>query len=276
MQPLPSLSQRWEAFFAGLGLRLLAAVGILLLGLLLARLAGAGLRGALQRTPLRRRTLLVNFLTRTAVTVIVVFAGVTALGHLGVNIGPLIAGIGITGFIVGFAFKDSLSNLAAGLLLLFYQPFDEGDFVEIGGTQGTVLDMSVAATELKMADGRLAIIPNSRIWNASIINFNKLGRRRLEWRLAVPQPAAAGVLAEVARQTVAADARVLREPAPQVQLEQLGEAVLELGVRAWVAPADFAAVASELGRALAERLEEARGEPPSGRRVAVQLRTPAM
>ncbi len=170
---LPALESWLRITFAAFGLRLLTALGVLLAGALLARLAAAAARTAMERTPLRRRGLLVNFLVRTTRVVVLVFAGVVALGELGVEIGPLIAGIGITGFIVGFAFKDSLSNLAAGLLLLFYEPFDVGDDVEVSGVRGTVLDMSIAATELRMEEGPLAIVPNSKIWNAPIINRSR-------------------------------------------------------------------------------------------------------
>lgn len=161
------------ANLALLGMRALAALAVLLVGWIAAAALGAAAGAAMRRTPLRQRELLVNFLTRTVRTVVIVFAGVIALGELGVDIGPLIAGIGITGFVVGFAFKDSLSNLAAGLLLLFYQPFDVGDTVEVSGIKGRVLDMSVAATELRREDGHLAIVPNSKIWNAPIINYSR-------------------------------------------------------------------------------------------------------
>lgn len=168
------LGQWLELNLASFGLRLLSALAVLLVGAALARAAGAAAGAALNRSPLRRRVLLVNFLSRVAGTTVLVLAGVVALGELGLDIGPLIAGIGITGFVVGFAFKDSLANLAAGLLLLVYEPFEVGETVEVGGLKGRVLDMSVAATELRMEDGKLAIMPNSRIWNAPIINYSRV------------------------------------------------------------------------------------------------------
>lgn len=170
----PSVETWLRVNLAAFGLRLLAATVVLIIGVALAGVAGRAIGAAIGRTPLARKALLVRFLSRTARVVVLVFAGVVALGELGVDIGPLIAGIGIGGFVVGFAFKDSLSNLAAGLLLLFYEPFDLGDAVEVDGTRGRVLDMSIAATELRMEDGHLAIIPNSRIWNARIVNFSRL------------------------------------------------------------------------------------------------------
>lgn len=148
------------------------ALAVLIGGFIVARLAGSAARAALARSPIGSRGLLVNFLEKAVRMTVMVVAGVIALGQVGVEIGPLIAGIGITGFVVGFAFKDSLSNFAAGLLLLFYQPFDLDDVVEISGQTGRVVEMSVVATELRLEDGRRAIIPNSKIWNGPIINHN--------------------------------------------------------------------------------------------------------
>ena len=237
------------------GTRLLGAVAILLVGLLAARLAGAAARRAMLRTPLRSRGLLVNFLTRTVRTVVVVFAGVVALGELGLDIGPLIAGIGITGFVVGFAFKDSLSNLAAGLLLLFYQPFEVGDFVDAGGQTGSVRDMSIAATELKLPDGRLAIVPNSKIWNAAIVNYNRLGMRRIEWTMGVPYAADIGRAMQALRDALAADPRVLADPAPEFVVTGISDSKVELAVRGWVAPGDVGEATSDVRLALKATLD---------------------
>lgn len=255
---------------ARFGVGILAAIAVLVVGLFVARVAASATRAALSRTPLRDRGLLVNFLARTVRVVVVVLAAVTALGQLGVNIGPLIAGIGVTGFVVGFAFKDSLSNLASGLLLLFYQPFEVGDFVEVSGTTGTVIDMSVAATELKMPDGRLAIVPNSKIWNAAIINYNRLGKRRIEWAVGVAYDADLGVTIQALQDVLAAEPRLLPDPAPQIVTTALGESSVDFAVRAWVAPKDFGDVSSDVRRAIKEMLDQRGLEIPFPHRVLVQ------
>jgi small conductance mechanosensitive channel len=266
----PSISSWLEINLAVLGMNLLAAVLILLVGVFIAQLAGRATQAAVMRTPMRTRKLLVNFLSRTASTVVLVFAGVIALGALGLDVGPLIAGIGITGFIVGFAFKDSLSNLAAGLLLLFYQPFEVGDFVEIGGISGGVRDMSIAATEIRMPDGRLAIVPNSRIWNAPIINFNRLGERRIEWTVGVAYGSDLSAALQVLRDVLTADERILETPAPHVVVNALGESSVELVARAWVRPADFLNVNSDTRRTLVEALAGAGISIPFPHRVVLQ------
>lgn len=266
----PSLTRWLEINLAALGMNLLSGVLIMIVGVVLSQVAGRATSAAVMRTPMRTRKLLVNFLARTATTVVLVFAGVLALGAIGLNVGPLIAGIGITGFIVGFAFKDSLANLAAGLLLLFYQPFEVGDFVEIGGISGGVRDMSIAATELKMPDGRLAIVPNSRIWNAPIINFNRLGERRIEWTVGVAYGSDLSAALQVLRDVIAGDERILETPAPQVVVNGLGESSVDLVARAWVKPSDFLNVTSDTRRRLVESLAGAGIGIPFPHRVIVQ------
>lgn len=271
MQTLvPSVESWLEISLAAFGLKVLTAVIILTVGAAVAHAAGKASRAAALRSPLRPRQLLVNFVSRTARTVVLVFSGVLALGALGLDIGPLIAGIGITGFIVGFAFKDSLSNLAAGLLLLFYQPFEVGDFVEVGGITGAVRDMSIAATELKMPDGRLAIVPNSRIWNANIINFNRLGQRRIEWTVGVAYGTELGGALQALREVLTGDERILAEPPPHVVVQGLGESAVELVARGWVTPSNFLNVSSDTRRAMKEALDRAGIQIPYPHRVLVQ------
>ncbi|CAN5626234.1 small-conductance mechanosensitive channel MscS [soil metagenome] len=270
----PNNVDRWlDISLAAFGMNLLAAVLILVVGIVLAQLGAKAVRASVLRTPMRNRGLLVNFFARATSAVILVFAFVLALGALGLDVGPLIAGIGITGFIVGFAFKDSLSNLAAGLLLIFYQPFEVGDFVEIGGISGSVRDMSIAATELKMPDGRLAIVPNSRIWNAPIINFNRLGERRIEWAVGVAYGSDLNAALEALRGVITADERILSEPAPHFVVNGLGESSVDLVVRAWVRPANFLAVTSDTRRALLDGLAAAGVSIPFPHRVLVQAST---
>jgi small conductance mechanosensitive channel len=267
----PTDLDRWlDISLAAFGMNLLAAALIVAVGIVLAQVGAKAVRVSVLRTPMRNRGLLVNFFARATSTVILVFAFVLALGAIGLDVGPLIAGIGITGFIVGFAFKDSLSNLAAGLLLIFYQPFEVGDFVEIGGISGSVRDMSIAATELKMPDGRLAIVPNSRIWNAPIINFNRLGERRIEWGVSVAYGSDLSAALEALRGVIASDDRILSEPGPHFVVNGLGESSVDLVVRAWVRPVNFLAVTSDTRRAILDALAAAGVSIPFPHRVLVQ------
>jgi len=250
---------------------LFVATVILVVGIVLAGVAARATVRGMQRFPhLRSKQLLINFLARTARITVLVLAGIVALGQVGVDVWPFIAGIGVAGFIVGFAFKDSLSNMASGILLLFYQPFDIGDFVEAGGTTGSVLDMSVVATELRTPDGRLAVVPNSRIWNDSIINFNRLGKRRIEWSVGVSYDADIGSALETLQEVLRGDARILDDPAPHFVVDDLADSSVKLVVRAWVEPGDFLGVTSDTRRAFKEALDARGVEIPFPQRVVHQ------
>jgi small conductance mechanosensitive channel len=277
MNNLMTGMEAWLRFgVAAFAVNLLIAFLILVAGIILARLAAEGTTRSLTRIEkLSAKRLLVNFLARTAKLSVLVLAVILAVGQVGIDVMPLVAGIGVLGFVVGFAFKDSLSNLAAGLLLLFYQPFDQGDFVEAGGQMGTVMDMHVAATELRAPDGRLIVMPNGRIWNAPIINFNKLGQRRIEWKVGVSYGSDIGATLETLQEVVETEERILTEPAPHFVVDELADSSVNFVVRAWVVPKDFLGVTSDTRRRFKEALDARGLEIPFPHRVIVHPDTPS-
>ncbi|RME04366.1 MAG: hypothetical protein D6805_03335 [Planctomycetota bacterium] len=116
-----------------------------------------------------------DFLTRAARLggrVLVLIIGLSALG---VDIGPLVAGVGVTGFVVGFALKDTLSNFSAGLMLLIYRPFEKGDTIEVLGKKGVVEAIEVPVTVLCLEDGERVFVPNSKIWGSLLVNYSRKG-----------------------------------------------------------------------------------------------------
>jgi small conductance mechanosensitive channel len=124
-----------------------------------------------------------------------------------------------------------------------------------------------------MPDGRLAIVPNSRIWNAPIINFNRLGERRIEWAVSVAYGSDLNAALEALRGVIAADERILSEPGPHFVVNGLGESSVDLVVRAWVRPANFLAVTSDTRRAMLDALAAAGVSIPFPHRVLVQAST---
>jgi len=155
---------------AQFGLRLAAALAILVGGWLLTviavRLANRLWRISRFEVP----QIIAEFAEKTIKVTVWALAGIIALGQLGVNIGPLIAGFGVTGFIVGFAMQQTLSNFAAGFMILLYRPYDIGHSVEIGGTKGTVEDINLTMTIMRDENGNKLVVPNGRIWGNIIRN----------------------------------------------------------------------------------------------------------
>ena len=110
-----------------------------------------------------------------------IFVGILfALSQLGISLGPLLAGLGIAGFIIGFALQDSLSNFASGMMILVYRPFDVGDFVEAGGVTGKVDRMSLVNSTFKTLDNQVVVVPNNVIWQNVIINLTAQRTRRVD------------------------------------------------------------------------------------------------
>lgn len=147
----------------------------------------------------------------------------------------LIAGLGIAGFTIGFALQDVAKNFVAGILLLIQQPFEIGDSIEVADFGGTVLDISLRATELRTWDGRRVFIPNGDIFVSPIVNFSRAMRRRIEISIGVAPDSDLDHVARVTLDTIAKSVSgVLTDPAPQVVFSQFGESTIDIKVLYWI------------------------------------------
>ena len=161
------------------------------------------------------------------------------LAQLGISLGPLLAGFGVVGFILGFAMQDSLSNFAAGMMILFYRPYDVGDLVDIAGAFGKVENMSLVSTSILTVDNQKLVVPNSKIWGDIIKNVTDQNVRRVDMTFGISYgddiPHAERVLAAI----LADNDKVLDEPEPVVRLHTLGESTVDFVVRPWVKTEDY-------------------------------------
>ena len=219
-------------------MRLAAAAVILILGALVIRLIVAAVGKAVERGG-RGNTLFAAFVKGVTSKVCWAVLIVTVLGKLGVNVGPIVAGLGITGFILGFAFQESLGNLASGLMIAINEPFKIGDYVVVAGLEGTVLKVDMMATELATADNKKVVIPNKSAWGAPITNFSALGRRRVDIKIGIDYASDVGKAIEVALKALASVPGVLRDPAPSVSVASLDDSQVTLNVRPWSAGGDY-------------------------------------
>jgi small conductance mechanosensitive channel len=240
--------------FTGLGLQLLGALLILLIGIwLAARLANVCAR-ALERAKVDPT--LGGFLRNLIYGVLVALLVVMALQQAGVPSAPLVAALGASGLAIGLAMQGSLSNLAWGVLLIVFRPFRIGDYVSAGGVEGTVESINLMHTLLLLPDNREAIVPNAKIGADAIVNFNRRGSRRFELRVGIGYKDDLGAALDTVRGLLDADARILKDPAAGVWTESLGASSVNLVLRGYTSVADNWPVQTDLLRAIKERLED--------------------
>ena len=176
---------------------ILFAAVILVIGAIVIRLIVAAVGRAMKKSG-RGGTLLDTFVCNVTSKVCWVILLVTVLGKLGVNVGPIVAGLGVTGFILGFAFQESLGNLASGLMIAINQPFKIGDYVVVAGLEGTVKQVDMMATVLSTGDNKKVVIPNKSAWGAPITNFSALGRRRVDIQIGIDYSSDVGKAIKIA------------------------------------------------------------------------------
>jgi len=238
----------WLAVLEQWGLRLGAALVLLVAGLWLARVLSSALERALTRANVD--PMLRSFLRNIAYFAGVIVVAVAALTQVGVPPASLIAVLGAAGLAIGLALKDSLSNFASGVMLIMLRPFRTGDFVQIAGLEGEIEQVRVFQTQMRTIDNRIIVLPNSQITTAPIINFTARPHRRIDLTVGVDyeddlQQAKAALLS-----VAAASSRVLPEPAADVLVSALAESSVNLVLRVWVATPHVLFAKSELLEAI--------------------------
>ena len=222
---------------------LLAAALILVVGWLVIKLIDALVRRALMRGK-AKQTLFINFACSVVTKVCWAVLLIMIAGRLGVNVAPLIAGLGATGFIIGFACQESLGNLASGMMIAINEPFKVGDVVDAAGHTGCILEVNMMATVMKTADGKRIVIPNKSVWGGPIVNYNTLGLRRVDLQVGIDYGEDVTKAIDVIRETVSRIPGVLADPAPGVAVASLNDSAVQINVRPWVKSADYWPIAS--------------------------------
>jgi small conductance mechanosensitive channel len=181
----------------------------------------------------------------------------TALGTLGVPTTNFLAIVGAAGLAVGLALKDSLSNFAAGVMLVFFRPFKAGDFIEAGGAAGSVDSIRIFNTVIVTGDNRVITIPNSLIYADTITNFSARDTRRIDLIIGIGYSDNIGKALDIIRQLLAAEQRVLKAPEPTLLVLELGASSVDLAVRPWVNSADYWHTRSDLLKNIKQAFDDA-------------------
>lgn len=210
---------------------IVAAVVILVIGMTIARIIANAANRLLQARHIDPTV--ADFLSALVRYGIIAFTLIAALGRIGVQTTSVIAILGAAGLAVGLALKDSLSNLAAGVLLVIFRHFRSGEFVDLGGIMGTVMNVQIFSTTLKSADGKMVVVPNGKIITGNIVNFSREPVRRNEFIIGVSYDADVDQVLTLLREVVDADSRVLQDMGVQIGLNELAASSMNFVVRCW-------------------------------------------
>jgi len=235
--------------------QLLSFVLVLLAFWVLARIGRGAMKRGLKRSKLRISSLARDFFIKTTGRLIMLLGLIIAIAQLGIEVGPLLAGLGIAGFVIGFALQDTLSNFASGMMILVYRPFDVGDVIEAGGVTGKVDQMNLVSTMILTFDNQLLIVPNKQVWGGIIRNVTHQDKRRVDMTFGIGYsddiPKAEKVLTEI----ITSHEKVLKDPEPIVRLHTLGESSVDFVVRPWSNTVDYWDVYWDITREVKQRFD---------------------
>ncbi len=239
---------------AAYGIKVIAAIVILVVGIWLAR----RVESLFAKTLIKKEidATLVKFFANILHGAIVVFVVVAAISKLGIETTSFAAVVASAGLAIGLALQGSLSNFAAGVLLILFKPFKVGDAIKAGGEMGAVVEIGLLATELKSFDNIKLVMPNSTIMSGAITNFSANPTRRIDMLIGVGYGDDLNKARQIILDLIKADERILQEPEPQVLVSNLGESSVDFVVRPWVNSPDFWATKCDLTQKIKEKFDE--------------------
>ena len=214
------------------GLDLVGAIALLVVGWFAAGWVRRKLRKALLLLPQFDR-MVAALLSNLARYVILILVLVAVLAQFGVQTASILAVLGTIGLGIGLALQGTLSNIAAGFMLLFLRPFKVGDYIDAEGISGTVVEVGLFATELTTYDGIFLAVPNNQIWSRSILNYSRLPTRRMDIVVSISYDDDTAKAMTALEDLVNYDDRVLQDPRPQIMVKELADSSVNLNVRFW-------------------------------------------
>ena len=224
-------------YLAEYGLKILGAIIIFVVGKWLAKIISQITEKALIKAKIEKT--LAKFVRNLTNIGLLIFVVIAALASLGVETTQFAVVIGAAGLAIGLALQGSLANFASGFLMIVFRPFKVGDFIEAAGIKGTVKEIQIFNTILSTPDNLRAIIPNAQITGGNIINYTVNGKRRVDLVIGISYEDDLRKAKKIIEDTLAADQRVLQDPAPTVAVSELADSSVNFVVRPWVPPADY-------------------------------------
>jgi small conductance mechanosensitive channel len=237
-------------------LDVLGIVAILVVGKIAIMLITRILRKVFNRSR-KINDLMARFLVKVVATIGWIMVLLVIIGRLGVDLAPIIAGLGITGFILGFAFQETIGNLLAGVMIILNSPFRIGDYVDVGSLSGTVREMDMMCVTLSTPDNKRVILANKLVWGNAIVNYSYTDNRRVEMGVSIAYGSDIAKAKQVIKEILDGYAEVLLDPAPTIEVNKLNNSSVDFVVRPWTKPADYWAVYFRFQQDVLERFKQA-------------------
>jgi small conductance mechanosensitive channel len=250
----------------GYGLDVIGAIVILIVGWTIAGWSTRAVGKGLAKTGRVDETLRVFFASFARYVVLAITA-LAVLSQFGVQTASLITVFGAAGLAIGLALQGTLSNLAAGVMLLFFRPFKIGDYVEAGGVSGTVKSITLFVTELATPDNVQILVPNGQVWGSAVRNFSYHSTRRVDLSVGIAYEDDIDAAMTVIMDTISADARVHDDPEPMTAVSELADSSVNFVIRVWCDSGDYWGVKFDLTKALKLQLDAANISIPYPQRM---------
>jgi small conductance mechanosensitive channel len=254
MEGMETAINEIQALVATYGLSVIGAIAVLIFGWIFAGLAAKAVRTALSKVPKVDETLR-GFLASTVRYLVLIFTALAVLNQFGVQTTSIIAVLGAASLAIGLALQGTLSNVAAGVMLLLFRPFKVGDYVEAAGLAGTVKSITLFVTELATPDNVQILAPNSQIWGAAIKNYSFHDTRRVDLVLGISYEDDIDKAVGLVEKMAASDGRVHDEPAPMAVVGELADNSVNIVIRLWCNAGDYWPLKFDMTKALKQRMD---------------------
>jgi small conductance mechanosensitive channel len=226
-----------QKLLAVYGLKVLAAVAILIIGRIVAKVIKKVIASLMEKS--KQDPTLVSFVSNLSYAAMIAFVIIAALGQLGIQTASFVAILGAAGLAIGLALQGSLANFASGVLMIIFKPFKVGDYVEGNGIAGTVSEVDIFTTHLTTPDNKIIIVPNAHITGSNIINYSALGTRRIDLTAGIGYGDDIDKAKAVLKKIVDSDSRILKDPECTIAVAELADSSVNFVVRPWVKVADY-------------------------------------
>jgi len=237
----PEVIDKIILFFVEHGIQILTAIVLFGIGMLIARWVGSILKRWLAKRAFDEPVS--ALIVKAVKLLIIVFVGIIALGQMGIQITPLIAGIGVAGVGASLAMQGLLGNLVAGLTIIFTKPFTVGEYIELLGVYGQVTDISLFSTTLLHTDNSRVIVPNRKIVGEILHNYGRI--RQLNLSVGIAYGTDTALALDSVGMVLQQNPRVLKDPSPVIGIAELGDSCITLAIKPWVSVEDFVIAQAE-------------------------------